>query len=78
MCQILNIDKKDLITYMYSLESLSDNDKLLLFENYNITNLDITRLTKYTCIYTNTNIYTPITDLEENIDIYDVIPYQPE
>ena len=73
ICQLLNIDKKDLITYMYSLESLPDNEKLLLFENYNITNLDITRLTKYTCIYTNTTIHTSITDLEDTTDTYDIL-----
>ena len=72
ICQILNIDKKDLISYIHSLELLSDNEKLLLFENYNITQLDITRLTKYTRIYTNTNIPQTITDNSEDIiDNYD-------
>lgn len=74
ICQILNIDKKDLISYIHSLELLSDNEKLLLFENYNITQLDITRLTKYTRIYTNTNIPQPITDNSEDIiDNYEVL-----
>ena len=75
ICQTLNIDKKDLIAYIHSLESLSDNDKLLLFENYNITQLDITRLTKYTRIYTNTHIPQTITDNSEDsmIDNYDIL-----
>jgi hypothetical protein len=74
ICQTLNIDKKDLITYMHSLESMSDVDKLQLFENYNITNLDITRLTKYTRVYTNTSIPITTTDCsEEFIDTYELL-----
>lgn len=73
ICQILNIDKKDLITYMHSIELLADADKLKIFENYNITNLDIIRLTKYTRIYTNTNIsQTNIDNSEDTSDNYDL------
>ena len=71
MCQTLNIDKKDLITYIHSLDSLSDIDKLQLFENYNITNLDITRLTKYTRIYTHNDIHNINEIPDELSDIFD-------
>ena len=49
LCQQLGIDKKDLFAFFINLRSklLDDNELLLLFENYEISKLDINRIYRY-------------------------------
>jgi DNA polymerase III delta prime subunit len=49
LCQQLGMDKKDLFAFFINLRSklLDDNELLLLFENYEISKLDINRIYRY-------------------------------
>ena len=62
LCQQLGIDKKDLYSFFLELKNnINENQILLLFENYEITKLDINRIYRYIDKYTKENI----TDEEE-------------
>jgi len=48
LCQKLGMDKKDTYSLFLDLrEKYSDNDLILLFENYDISKLDINRMYRY-------------------------------
>ena len=60
LCQQLGMDKKDMLSFfLYSKNNFSDNEFFALFENYEITKLDINRIyryiNKYTCENSDTN-----------------------
>jgi hypothetical protein len=41
------MDKKDLFTFFLSIKNLNDVELAMLFENYEITKLDINRMYRY-------------------------------
>jgi hypothetical protein len=55
ICQQLNMDKKDLLSFFLSLKNIYDNEEdiLTIFENYEITKLDINRIYRFIDKYTN-------------------------
>ena len=54
LCQILNLDKKDLFSFFIRLkDSLVSEDIYNIFEPYDLTKLDINRLYRYISKYTN-------------------------
>jgi hypothetical protein len=56
LCQQLGMDKKDLFSFFLELKNnFDDNQILLLFENYEITKLDINRIYRYLDKYTKEN-----------------------
>jgi len=56
LCQQLGMDKKDLFSFFLELKSKYDDNQLIsLFENYEITKLDINRIYRYLEKYTNEN-----------------------
>ena len=56
LCQELSMDKNDMFAFFLDLKNkYSDNEILLLFENHDITKLDINRIYKYLDKYTNEN-----------------------
>jgi len=56
LCQQLGMDKKDLFAFFLELKSThDDNQILLLFENYEISKLDINRIYRYIEKYTKEN-----------------------
>lgn len=65
ICQQLIMDKKDLISYFLSLKNIYENEEEILniFENYEITKLDISRIYRYIDKYTN---YEVNEDIEIN------------
>ena len=57
LCQQLGMDRKDLFSFFLELKSkYDDNNLLALFENYEITKLDINRIYRYLEKYTNENV----------------------
>jgi DNA polymerase III delta prime subunit len=57
LCQQLSMDKKDLFAFFLNLKNNhSDNYIISLFENYEITKLDICRIYRYLDKYTKENI----------------------
>jgi DNA polymerase III delta prime subunit len=57
LCQQLGIDKKDLYSFFLELKNnINENQMLLLFENYEISKLDINRIYRYIDKYTKENI----------------------
>ena len=57
LCQQLGMDKKDLFSFFLELKSKYDDNQLLaLFENYEISKLDINRIYRYIEKYTNENV----------------------
>jgi DNA polymerase III delta prime subunit len=67
LCQQLGMDKKDMLSFFLNLKNnYSDNELFSLFENYEISKLDINRIyryiNKYTCENSDTN------DDEQEID----------
>ena len=53
LCQELSMDKNDMFAFFLDLRSKhTDNEILLLFENYNISKLDISRIYRYLEKYT--------------------------
>uniref|UniRef100_A0A6C0JHW5 Uncharacterized protein n=1 Tax=viral metagenome TaxID=1070528 RepID=A0A6C0JHW5_9ZZZZ len=53
LCQQLGMDKKDLFAFFLDLKNkYDDNEIALLFENYEITKLDINRIYRYLEKYT--------------------------
>ncbi len=67
ICQQLNMDKKDLLSFFnYIKDQYENEDELLtLFENYEITKLDINRMYRYIDKYTN---YNELGDDEEFVE----------
>ena len=56
LCQKLNMDKKDIFGYFIDLKNkYDDNEIFALFENYEITKLDINRIYRYLEKYTKEN-----------------------
>jgi hypothetical protein len=56
LCQKLGMDKKDLFGYFIDLKNhYDDNEIFALFENYDITKLDINRIYRYLEKYTKEN-----------------------
>jgi DNA polymerase III delta prime subunit len=60
LCQQLGMDKKDMLSFFLNLKNnFSDNELFSLFENYEISKLDINRIyryiNKYTCENSDTN-----------------------
>jgi hypothetical protein len=68
LCQQLGMDKKDLFAFFLDLKKRYEdiNDILLLFENYEITKLDINRIYRYIEKYTNENVDET---MEENNEV---------
>jgi hypothetical protein len=62
LCQKLNIDSKDLLTLFYELKltGKTDEDLIYIFENYDISKLDINRMIKLIDKYTD--------EIEENLE----------
>jgi DNA polymerase III delta prime subunit len=57
LCQQLGMDKKDIFAFFLNLKNkYTDNELLLLFENYEITKLDINRIYRYLEKYTKETI----------------------
>jgi DNA polymerase III delta prime subunit len=56
LCQELSMDKNDMFAFFLDLKSKhSDNEIVLMFENYNISKLDISRIYRYLEKYTKEN-----------------------
>ena len=56
LCQKLGMDKKDIFGYFIDLKNkYDDNEIFALFENYEITKLDINRIYRYLEKYTKEN-----------------------
>lgn len=71
LCQQLGMDKKDMLSFFLDLKNnFSDNDLFSLFENYEISKLDINRIyryiNKYTCEYSDINDDEP--EIDEDIE----------
>ena len=71
LCQELSMDKKDMIAYFYNLRKHNSENNIDIFENTNITKLDITRIYKYIDKYTkeNTEIDEQYIDEEEAVNL---------
>jgi DNA polymerase III delta prime subunit len=72
LCQQLAMDKKDIVTFFLEIKNkYSDSELLLLFENYDITKLDINRIYRYLDKYTKEDAEsisdTEIEEYEEEI-----------
>jgi hypothetical protein len=71
LCQELGMDKKDLLSFFMELKNKYDDNQLLsLFENNEITKLDINRIYRYLEKYTKEN--APSED-EKEIDEEDIL-----
>ena len=71
LCQELSMDNHDMFAFFLDLKNkYNDNEILLLFENYNISKLDINRIYRYLEKYTKENA-NEIEDeiLDDEIDI---------
>ena len=80
MCQQLSLDKKDLFAFFLDIQKKykDDNEILKLFENCEITKLDINRILRYLEKYTKENCNIAETNdydetLIEGSDIFDII-----
>lgn len=74
LCQQLGMDKKDLFAFFYELKNeinVSDNDLENLFENYEITKLDINRIYRYLEKYTKYCITEDSDDCDIDIEMID-------
>ena len=57
LCQILNLDKKDLFSFFIKIKNLYNTGEIYtLFETYELTKLDINRIYRYIDKYTNFEI----------------------
>jgi len=71
LCQQLGMDKKDLFGFFVELKDKYDDNQLIaLFENYEISKLDINRIYRYLDKYTKENAAD--TEDKETIDVIDV------
>ena len=72
LCQKLGMDKKDIFTFFLDLKEKYDDSELVgLFENYEISKLDINRIYRYLEKYTTENakdLDEIVIDCEEDID----------
>ena len=69
LCQQLGMDRKDLFSFFLELKSkYDDNNLLALFENYEITKLDINRIYRYLEKYTNENVNEEAEVIIEELD----------
>jgi hypothetical protein len=69
LCQQLNMDKKDMCAFfLESKNKYDDNELLSLFENYEITKLDINRIYRYLEKYTKENTTEEEVDEANNND----------
>ena len=69
LCQHLGMDKKDLFSYFLELRSkYNDTQILALFENYEITKLDINRIYRYLEKYIKENVIEEDIEIEEEED----------
>jgi len=65
LCQQLGMDKKDLFSFFLDIRNKYDEAEMaLLFENYEITKLDINRIYRYIDKYTKENV----PDIEDIVD----------
>jgi phage antirepressor YoqD-like protein len=65
LCQQLGMDKKDLFAFFLDIKSkYSDSEMLLLFENYEISKLDINRMYRYLEKFTKEDIDVECSDEE--------------
>jgi hypothetical protein len=72
LCQQLGMDKKDLFSFFLELKNkYDDTQMLLLFENYEITKLDINRIYRYLDKYTKENSPDDDTNFEDDDSICD-------
>jgi DNA polymerase III delta prime subunit len=77
LCQLLNMDQKDLFYFFFYIkERFQENEIYNLFENYEISKLDINRIFRFIDKYTNENAIGvtdsfPIEDIIEELDIVD-------
>ena len=56
MCQILNMEQKDLFSlFFYMKDKYKDNEIYTIFENTDLTRLDINRLSRFLDKYTTEN-----------------------
>jgi len=71
LCQQLGMDKKDIFSFFMDIRSkYDDNEILALFENYEITKLDINRIYRYLDKFTNENAegIEDVAIIDENIN----------
>jgi DNA polymerase III delta prime subunit len=77
LCQLLNMDQKDLFYFFFYIkEKFQENEIYNLFENYEISKLDINRIFRFIDKYTNENAIGitdnfPIEDIIEESEIID-------
>jgi hypothetical protein len=72
LCQELSMDKNDMFAFFLDLKNkYSDNEIILLFENYDISKLDINRIYRYLDKYTNENAEEIDEVIIEDLDIID-------
>jgi DNA polymerase III delta prime subunit len=70
LCQQLGMDKKDLFSFFLDLKNKHDDHQIIsLFENYEITKLDINRIYRYLEKYTKENAHD--IDDDKSIDLSD-------
>ena len=71
LCQELSMDKNDMFAFFLDLKNkYSDNEIFLLFENYDISKLDINRIYRYLEKYTKENA-VDIEDIVSEDEIID-------
>jgi len=69
LCQMLGMDKKDLFSFFLDIkDKYDDNEVMALFENYEITKLDINRIYRYLDKYTKVDAV----DMDETDEKSDV------
>jgi hypothetical protein len=72
LCQQLGMDKKDLFSFFLNLKNkYTDNELLLIFENYEINKLDINRIYRYLEKYTKETINDENEPNNDDESIYD-------
>ena len=70
LCQQLGMDKKDLFSFFLDLKNKYDDTEILaLFENYEITKLDINRIYRYLEKYTKVDAVEDDECVDEKSDI---------
>jgi hypothetical protein len=72
LCQQLGMDKKDLFSFFLDLKNKYDDQQIIsLFENYEITKLDINRIYRYLEKYTKEDATDMDIDDDKSIDLPD-------
>jgi len=72
LCQQLGMDKKDIFSFFLNLKNkYTDNELLLIFENYEINKLDINRIYRYLEKYTKETINDENDANNDDESIYD-------